>query len=344
MSTKTLQTKDLQAFLEAAAAQHRLVAPVRDGDRVDFAVVTDASTVVPTTDYVNPRRSLKSMFFPRTEPILDFDRTDEGLQVKTPEIEAPSTLLFGCRPCDASSLAIMDKLYDWDYHDTFWFQRRAATTVVAVSCVRADESCFCTALGGSPCGTEGADLLLTPTGDAYLVEILTEKGQAAIDLAPSLFADGQGDKEAACKDALDALPPALDLDAISEWLKGNFESDLWAHFSWRCLGCGCCTFLCPTCHCFDIVDEGSYRHGQRRKNWDGCQFGLFTLHASGHNPRSDQAARWRQRLEHKFNYYVQKFDRRSCVGCGRCIRHCPVNMNIHAQLTAIGQKAAENPA
>ncbi|MBM4036093.1 MAG: 4Fe-4S ferredoxin, partial [Planctomycetes bacterium] len=100
-------------------------------------------------------------------------------------------------------------------------------------------------------------------------------------------------------------------------------------------GCGCCTFLCPTCHCFDIADEGTYRRGARRKNWDGCQFSLFTLHASGHNPRPDQAARWRNRVQHKYTNYVSKFGHRSCVGCGRCIRHCPVNMNILAQLQQI---------
>ncbi|NQT85285.1 hypothetical protein HQ560_00885, partial [bacterium] len=143
MSTKTLQTKDLQAFLEAVAAQHRLVAPVRDGERIDFDGVTSVDTVVAPADYVNPRQSVKGYLFPRTEPILDFDRTPEGLELKDPEIDAPSTVLFGCRPCDAASLAIMDKLYDWDYHDAFWFQRRAATTVIAIACTRADESCFC---------------------------------------------------------------------------------------------------------------------------------------------------------------------------------------------------------
>jgi len=88
------------------------------------------------------------------------------------------------------------------------------------------------------------------------------------------------------------------------------------------------------------VDEGSYRKGQRRKNWDACQFPLFTLHASGHNPRPDQAARWRQRVQHKFRIYVEKFGVRSCVGCGRCIRSCPVNMNIHGQLAEIAGELA----
>ena len=127
----------------------------------------------------------------------------------------------------------MDALYNWDYRDAFWNQRREATTVVAISCVRADESCFCTALGGAPDGTDGSDILLTPTSETqYLAEILTDKGQAAADLAPDLFADGEADKEAACQGARDALPPRLDLDGIAEWLEANFEHPRWAELSW----------------------------------------------------------------------------------------------------------------
>jgi len=342
MKTLNLEAQNLAALLDAARQNARLIAPVRDGGRICFAEAASPDDIVPHGDYVNPRNSIKEFFFPRSEPLLSFARTDDGLQVEGPDTEFPPTVLFGCRPCDASSLPIMDALYDWDYHDSLWFERRAATTVVSIACTRADESCFCTAVGGAPNGTAGSDLLLTPLPDGLLLaEVLTDKGQALVDQASGLFTEGTGDKQAACRAALDALPPTLDLDAVTRWLADNFESDRWPAFSDKCLGCGCCTFLCPTCHCFDIADEGGYRRAQRRRNWDACQFPLFTLHASGHNPRHDQAARWRQRIEHKFNYYVQKFSVRSCVGCGRCIRHCPVNMNIHAQLSEIAAASAE---
>ena len=336
MSSKILEAARLPALLQAAAADYRLVAPGRDGDRVEFQVVESPDAIVPHSDYVNPRQSIKPFFFPRSEPLLRFERSPDGIELGEPDTGFPKTLIFGCRPCDAASLPLMDALYDWDYRDALWFRRREATTVVAVACTRCDESCFCTALGGSPCGTDGADLLLTPLdGQRLLVDVLSDKGQAVLALDPHAFTDGDGDKQAACKAALDALPPALDLDTITAWLQAHFDDDHWAPWSYKCLGCGVCTFLCPTCHCFDIVDEGGYRHGQRRRNWDACQFAQFTLHASGHNPRPDQAARWRQRVQHKFNYYVQNFRVRSCVGCGRCIRSCPVNMDIHAQLAEI---------
>jgi len=333
---KILQADRLTALLDAIRQHARLVAPARDADRVHFRQIDDLAQIVPHTQYIAPRNSIKEFFFPRSEPILGFRRASDGTQLDEPPREFPTTVVFGCRPCDARSLLVMDPLYNWDYRDPFWNGRREATTVIAISCTRADEACFCTALGSAPNATDGADILLTPLDDArFLAEILTPKGQAIVALAPDAFTDGEGDKQAACKPAFDTLPSPLDLDRIAEWLKANFENELWPPLSYKCLGCGCCTFLCPTCHCFDIVDEGTYRRGQRRKNWDACQFALFTLHASGHNPRPDQAARWRQRVQHKFNYYVQKFRLRSCVGCGRCIRHCPVNMNIHAQLTRI---------
>ena len=341
MNTRVLKATDLPAFLEAARRSFRLIAPKRDGELIDFREIGSASEVASSRDYVNPRTSIKRVLFPRSEPLLRFARSKEGVAVQEPEAAFPPTLVFGCRPCDAASLPIMDALFRWDYVDGLWFARRAATTVVAISCARADESCFCTALGGAPNGTAGSDLLITPLDDQrFLVEVLTEKGQALVALAPDLFADGSGDKQAACREAFATLPPKLDLDAIAKWLAEHFEDPRWAPWSFKCWGCGCCTFLCPTCHCFDIVDEGTYRRGQRRRNWDACQFATFTLHASGHNPRPDQAARWRQRVEHKFNYYVQKFNHRSCVGCGRCIRHCPVNMNIYGQLQEIAAAAS----
>ena len=342
MTTKTLKTTDLAAWLQAAQPTHRLVAPTQvDENLIDFAPITTPDQIVPHTHYVNTRQSIKQFFFPRSEPLLDFDRTPDGVDLHEPTTEFPNTLIYGCRPCDAASLPTMDALYGWDTRDSFWFQRREATTIVAIACTTADPSCFCTAVGGAPDATTGSDILLTPIDDTtFLAEIITPKGQALIDLAPTLFTDGTADKQAATQPARDTLPPPLDLDAVTTWLADHFDDEHYAQWSLKCLGCGCCTFLCPTCHCFDIVDEGSFRHGQRRKNWDACQFPTFTLHASGHNPRPDQAARWRQRLQHKFNYYVQKFDLRSCVGCGRCIRSCPVNMNIHAQLTQIATELA----
>ncbi|MDI6787496.1 MAG: 4Fe-4S dicluster domain-containing protein, partial [Planctomycetota bacterium] len=123
----------------------------------------------------------------------------------------------------------------------------------------------------------------------------------------------------------------FDISLIKPWLEsrqGGIDHPIWAKITLPCIGCGTCTYLCPTCHCFDIVDEGNLKGGSRCKNWDACQFAMFTVHASGHNPRDTQSKRFRQRVAHKFDYYPDKFGRTLCVGCGRCIRHCPTDMSL----------------
>ena len=121
-----------------------------------------------------------------------------------------------------------------------------------------------------------------------------------------------------------------------------YDDPFWDELHLKCLGCGACTYLCPTCHCFDIVDEGNAVRGKRVRNWDTCQFALFTHHTSGHNPRQSGKERMRQRVMHKFNYFVENQGEIACVGCGRCVRNCPVNLDIRAVIEGI-RRVTEGP-
>ena len=184
--------------------------------------------------------------------------------------------------------------------------------------------------GGGPFLRAGSDLFFVDLGEAYLVELLTDKG-IAFQKNPFL-------KEAHPKDltlvkeleekAFEKVGLPIPIDGIEKRLDLMTESSFWDRVHEGCIGCRVCTYLCPTCHCFDIVDEGDSQRGQRVRNWDSCLSPLYSLETSGHNPRPTGRERTRQRLMHKFNYFPKTFDQVACVGCGRCILYCPIHFDI----------------
>lgn len=322
-------------FKTLRSAGQRIIAPVRKGERVDFAEVETPDQVA--LDYIQSNASAKHAVFPAYEPLVRFKQTGKEVEARDGTQPARPTVLFGLHPCDAASLAVLKAVFTWDSSDAPFETKLAATTVVGISCTQADPFCFCTSVGGSPGDTRGSDVLLTPLGpDSALAEILTEKGQALVKLAPQLFtpANGQAVKKS---ELLAKVEPRFDAKTLTAKLPKLFDKlDVWKDQSLRCLGCGACAFVCPTCSCFDIQDEKSRDGGVRLRCWDSCGFGLFTLHASGHNPRHVQGERWRQRIMHKFSYQPERLGVLGCVGCGRCSRNCPVDMNLgqHAKQLA----------
>jgi sulfhydrogenase subunit beta (sulfur reductase) len=288
-----------------------------------------------STEYIQTTQSSKDIAFPRNEKILDYSRNKEGMSVKGIDLkDIPDVILWGVRPCDAVGIGELSSIFNWDYKDEIYNNRLSKVTVFGFSCSKSDEYCFCTSVGGNPGSTAGSDILFTQLGDNgdFFAEIITEKGAAVVSLAPAIFEKPESDNK---ENFLARVPVKFNHEEIKEKLDKFFESKEWVKQSLRCLGCGACAYVCPTCACFDIQDESHGKKGSRIRCWDSCGFSHFTVHTSGHNPRPVQSARWRQRIMHKFSYMPERLSVYGCTGCGRCSRACPVDMNILENLISI---------
>ncbi len=295
-----------------------------------------------------PRLSLKQFFLPQTEDLFSWKQRGADVEITETPTRFNPRVILGAKPCDAAALEIVDEVMNWEYADELWNGRREASTIFSLACGVEDEHCFCPSVGAAPDSTKGADGLFTPVDGGWLVEASTDKGRAFLESHAAHFAEppaGAGDEGSAFRaGALERISQNVQIDAarVRDWVDNHFEDPFWATLGIRCNGCGACTMVCPTCHCFDIVDEEEgVGCGTRRRCWDTCQAGKFTLHASGHNPRADQVARYRQRITHKFAIYPIKFGEVLCTGCGRCVRTCQMGQNIGEILVAIDAYAQE---
>ena len=310
----------------------RVLAPVERQGCVEFGEIAAAADMA--GDYVNTRVPVKSVLLPSTEILLEFDRSPgQEITVTGVNDETPPTVVLGARPCDLNALGVLDRVFNWDYRDALYAKRRAATTFVGVACTAADAHCFCAAVGGGAGDNDGSDLFVRPLADGGArLEVMTELGTHLVQRIEGAT-PATGSEELVPAATVEDAP--FDAEKVKRWLDEHFDDEFWTDMSLKCLGCGACSFLCPTCHCFDIVDESDWRTGERRRNWDCCSFSQFTEHASGHNPRPEQSSRCRNRIMHKFKYFSDRFDRRACVGCGRCSRVCGAGQNLVSVLADI---------
>lgn len=336
---KILDKKSLAAWIKKLTSWTVYIPQKDENDRWKYGTAGTDSTEL---DFATTTLPAKTLVFPQHEVLLEFLKRAEGnqeiLEVREVLPEEKPAVIFGVRPCDARGIWHLDKVFGGDFTDPYYWKRRQQTVLVGLGCnTPPGENCFCLSVEGSPHGEEGLDILLTDLGDRYSVKTLTKKGEKLVELAKELFKDAQPkdkkDAEAVRREAQEKFLRHLKGTKKERAAKLGelFDSVLWDEESMSCLRCGICTYLCPSCHCFDIndeVDSISPLRGKRIRTWDNCQFPDFTMHSSGHNPRPDKASRLRQRLLHKFRYFVENYDSIMCTGCGRCITLCPVGIDI----------------
>ncbi|GAB6060317.1 4Fe-4S dicluster domain-containing protein [Desulfonatronum parangueonense] len=337
---KFIANDKLTAWLDDLSGQMRVLAPTRQGDAVVFAPYAPGQPVELDAEATTPP---KSAVFPASEELLRYDyrKDPENLgQVEVellPTISPEPTLVFGSRPCGARGFLIFDRVYDGaKYKDPYYLARREATLFATIACSRAENSCFCHSVGSAPGDATGSDLLLTPVEGGYVVEAVSDK---AAPLLESSLLEAAGDKADQAKSvrekALQEMGEPQDFGPAREKLLALFDDlGFWEEMSAKCISCGACTYLCPTCYCFNITDENAGLTGRRVRSWDNCMSFQFTMEASGHNPRPTKAHRLRNRVGHKFSYYPDLHDKViACCGCGRCIKSCPVCVDIREIVT-----------
>jgi ferredoxin len=348
MSANAYISKEKLAELVAAltASGTRVIAPVAAEDgTATYSPIEELSDADFGGDL--PMPSLKAHFLPPSETLFAWRQHEGDIELVSAPSSFPPQVVLGARPCDAAALEIVDSVMNWDYADELWNARREATTIISFACPGVDDNCFCTAVGLAPDSTRGADILLAHVDGGYVAEFVTEKGAAFLADNARFFSEAAAgvlkqaeESRAKTREAV-AENLSIDTKGIERWIDAHFDDEMWLTLGPRCNGCGSCAFVCPTCHCFDIADEqAGVGAGVRRRSWDSCQSNVFTVHASGHNPRADQNARYRQRINHKFYIYPSKFGDVLCTGCGRCIRACPAGQDLIEILQTIDTKAA----
>ncbi len=336
LKEKIIKREQLSGWLEELGKEYEMWAPVKEHGLVFFCPIESAKSIY--FGFLNSKKTPKDLFFPQSEVLFSFlkDKVEKAAET----ILQKPRIIFAIRPCDAQSLALLDQVFDSeDYQDPYYVERRKGTLLMGMACTRPQASCFCTSVGGGPFEKAYLDLLVEDLGDGrYFVEAVTQRGEALMK-KNDLFEDFQKkDRERLAKikkEAEGRIKSKVTIEGLEEKLDKIFDSAFWDQVHQRCLGCAICTYLCSTCHCFALLDERDNSRVQRLRSWDSCMFPGFTLEASGHNPRISNRERMRQRVMHKFNYFVKRFGETACVGCGRCIQSCPVNIDIREIIEGI---------
>lgn len=334
---KKIKRENLNAFFAAVSEKMPLYLPVKNHGEVNYGKYESTSEVM--LDTLKTVKSPKNYFFPQTEDMMKF--RVEGKKIEIIDIREAQVpfVLFGVRACDYKAFSVLDNVFLQDPVDTYYKARREAAIIFTLACGKPEESCFCSSFGIDASDPKGDATVWLDEKYAY-VKANTEKGESVLSLYGEA-ADG-GEKEVekikkASKEITEKLPFAhLDLSAFKpENLNELFESDKWNELSEACLGCGTCTFVCPTCQCFDIRDFKTNKDIIRFRCWDSCMYSDFTLMAGG-NSRKTQMQRFRQRFMHKLVYYPSQYGTYSCVGCGRCVNKCPQHLNIVKVIKKLG--------
>ena len=340
-----IKREDLPALFQKIAADQELYLPVRTADQTNFGVWREEAEV--DLDTLKTVKSPKDVFFPQSETLYTCYREGKKLSVEPETLKEQDFVVFGMKACDIKGVEVLDRVFLSDPIDTFYAARREHGTIVALACHEPEETCFCKVFGVDA-AHPAADVAAWMVEDTLYWKPETEKGQKLTEKLADLLEKADdaesetvvADEEEKIRSIIEELPYShLSLEGWNgDVLMEKFESPLWEELYKPCLACGTCTFVCPTCQCYDIKDYDTGHGVQRYRCWDSCMYSDFTMMAHGNN-RTSQKERFRQRFMHKLVYFPANNDGMySCVGCGRCVEKCPASLNIVKVVKAFQEK------
>ena len=285
-------------------------------------------------DLVNTDLPPKDILFPQTEKMYRYGTDEEGASFVDPIHDADKVILFGIRPCDMRSIECMDDVFlTREFIDEYYEQRRNGLTTIAIACTTPMPTCFCDSMGLCATQAPAADVLLVERDGFWEVCAQTEKGTELLAQCEGFFESGE---QTASDASTVRCTLSVNMDGIKEKLDAMYHHPLWENATKKCLTCGTCTYICPTCYCFDISQTNRMKIGERYRCWDSCMFSVYTEMAGHHNPRADKLSRVRQRFMHKLCFFEDRYGKSLCVGCGRCVQKCPVALDITCLIDEIG--------
>ena len=341
---RKISLSNLDKFFALVAKNSKLYIPV-DGKNgtASFKLWFEG---VKLSNALNTVRSAKDFFFPQTENLMEFKTEGKNIEIIDTRSEKEDFVVFGVRGCDVKSFEILDRVFLSEPVDTFYASRREKGVIISLACGRPAETCFCKTFGIDPANPLGDITAWKTDADLYL-KANTEKGEKLLASVASVLEDADDKAVEEQKKNITAIMDKLPLKDLKTdkfgvgKTKEYFDDPAWDELSSHCLGCGTCTFVCPTCQCYDIKDFNTGNGVKRFRCWDSCMYSDFTLMAHG-NSRLSQKERFRQRFMHKLVYYPDNNEGMfSCVGCGRCLAKCPISMNIVKVMKTLGGKENE---
>ena len=339
--------ENLSALFRMIAENQELYLPVKTAGQTNFKTWAEEAEV--DLDTLKTVKSPKDAFFPQSENLYSVKKEGKKLHVEPEALKNQDFVVFGMKACDVQAVQVLDNVFLTDPVDTFYAARRKHGTIVAMACHEPEESCFCKVFG-IDCAEPKADVAVWMVENEMYWKSLTEKGEALTAAVKELLTEADSTDEekveaekTAVRNIVEKLPYSnLSLEGWNgDTLTEKFNSPVWEELYKPCLACGTCTFVCPTCQCYDIKDYNTGHGVQRYRCWDSCMYSDFTMMAHGNN-RTSQMQRFRQRFMHKLVYYpANNNGMYSCVGCGRCVEKCPASLNIVKVIKSFQKQGGE---